>query len=67
MYETKSFKFDHVIVNVSLSKEGKIYRVTQRDYANYSVLSWSFDDSEKALKFFETLVNDKIEKGFKGI
>lgn len=65
MYESKSFKFDYTTINISLSKEGKIYRVTQRAYENLSVVSWPFDDPEKARKFYEKLVNDKIEKGFK--
>lgn len=65
MYETKSFKFDYTTINISLSKEGKIYRVTQRAYENLSIVSWPFNDLERARKFYEKLVNDKIEKGYK--
>lgn len=67
MYETKSFKHDYTTINLSLSKEGKLYRVTQRAYENLSIVSWPFDDPEKARKFYERLVNDKIEKGDKEI
>lgn len=67
MYETKSFKNDYITINLSLSKEGKLYRVTQRVYENLSIVSWSFDDPEKARKFYDRLINDKIEKGYKEI
>lgn len=67
MYENKSFKHDYITINLSLSKEGKIYRVTQRIHEILSIVHWTFDDPEKALKFFETLVSDKLEKGFKEI
>lgn len=67
MYETKSFKHDYTTINISLSKEGKVYRVTQRVYENLSILSWPFDDPEKARKFYDRLINDKIEKGYKEI
>ena len=67
MHETKSFKHDYTTINVSLSKEGKIYRVTQRAYENLSIVSWPFDDPEKARKLYERLINDKIEKGYKEI
>lgn len=67
MYETKTFKHDYTTINVSLSKEGKIYRVTQRVYEVLSIVHWTFDDPEKALNFFETLVRDKLEKGYKEI
>lgn len=67
MYETKSFKGINITVNISISKEGKIYRVVQRIYETLSIVHWTFDDPEKAMNFFETLVSDKLEKGFKEI
>ncbi len=65
MYESKSFKFSYTTINISLSKEGRIYRVTQLAYEGLSIVSWPFSDLERARKFYEKLVNDKIEKGFK--
>lgn len=67
MYETKTFKHDYTTISISLSKEGRIYRVTQRAYENLSIVSWPFDDPEKARKFYDRLINDKIEKGCKEI
>lgn len=67
MYETKSFKIRNIIVNISLSKEGNGFLVVQRIQDTLSIVHWTFDDPEKAMNFFETLVNDKLEKGFKEI
>lgn len=52
MYETKSFKIRNIIVNISLSKEGKGFLVVQRIQDTLSIVHWTFDDPEKAINFF---------------